>query len=183
MARQTRTTVAARTTRSSAPKVPKPPKPMSPTQRKTLATQRIANSLGANANDKDKAITAALEIISERLAHDLEIQQTLRQKYDELKTLGTTSSKPQKLDLGPAPIPLGGGTWDDYKPYGQYDPYRIVRDFGSSQMRAVLLRATPAHLREAVSFVKERNPSTKPTNARSNAGMIDYIMQYVAPGY
>jgi hypothetical protein len=91
--------------------------------------------------------------------------------------------KPAKADLGPAPVPIRGGTWADYKPRASYDPYQLLGDFGDRQLRAVLLRATPAHLSEAVGIVRERNPGTQPTNGRTTAGKIDYIMQHVAPGY
>ena len=74
-------------------------------------------------------------------------------------------------------------TWTTYKPYGRYDPYQLLRDFGGGQMRAVLVRSTPAHLREAVDIVKQQNPGTTPTNGRTTAGKIDYIMEHVAPGY
>lgn len=171
MAERRRVAVASRPAR---PKVPTSPKPMTPSQRKTLATQNIVNSLGAS--DQGKAITAALETISDRLAYDTDIQQSLRQKYGELEALDKKAPKP---DLGPEPIPISGSGLEHYNPYAKFDPYVLLHDYGRDQLRAVLLRATSAHLREAVGIVKEHNPGTKPTEGRSNAGMIDYIVEYV----
>ncbi|MGO8948930.1 MAG: hypothetical protein ACLQUY_15030 [Ktedonobacterales bacterium] len=175
MAERTRVAVVSRPAR---PKVPTAPKPMTPTQRKTLANQKIVNFLGASSQGKEtnSAITAALEIISDRLAYDTDIQQTLRQKYGELEAL---DKKPPKPDLGPEPIPISGSGLEHYNPYAKFDPYVLLHDYGRDQLRAVLLRATSAHLREAVGIVKEHNPGTKPTDGRSNAGMIDYIVEYV----
>ena len=186
MAERRSATVAARPARQKAVKAPRP---MSPTQRKSLATQQIMKALGVSDQGKEStaasnaAITAALEIISDRLAYDTDIRQTLHQKYDELQALGP-KPKPPKPDLGPAPVPLGGGTWADYKPYGRYDPYKLLHDFGGKQLHAVLVRATQKHLLEAVRIIQEREPGTKTKpSGRTNPDLIDYIMQNVAPEY
>ena len=172
----------ARTTRPLP--APKPPKPPTVAQRTKTATQGIVSSLGipdAPAHEK-AAVMAALEAISERLASDSDLRESVRQKYQEIAVM--EAQKPQKADLGPTPIPIRSGTPEQFTPYGTFDPYRLVWQYGEHQLRAVLLRGTQRDLREAVSAVQARKPGTAPRNKASKDAMIDYIMEYVAgPGY
>lgn len=162
-----------------APKPPKPPKPMSATQRSNLATQGIITAIGAA--DKKTALTAALEAVYERLVSDADLHETVRQKYHELAAL---SSSKAKKDLGPAPVPIKGRGIEGYSPYAKYDPYQLVEDYGRDQLRAVLVRATPKRLREAVDIVQGHEPGTKPASRSRNADMVDYVMEHVAgPGF
>ncbi len=153
-------------------------KPLSVTNRKSLATTQLVTTLGAN---KDAAITAALEAVNERLAWDTAFQQSLRQKYEELEAL----AKPKaKQDLGSVPKPINPRGFGEFNPYGKFDPYELLHEYGPNQLRAVLIRGTPRDLREATSIVQTRQPGTKPTSRAKKADMIDYIVEHVAgPGY
>lgn len=156
---------------------PKPPKQMTAAQRNKLATQGIAANLGISDEAGQKiAITAALEAVYERLASDTDLRETVRQKYEEIAALSKAKQKP---DLGPVPVPIRSGTPEQYNPYGKFDPYKLVWQYGEHQLRAVLLRGTQRDLREAVSIVQAREPGTAPRSRTSNADMVDYIMEHV----
>src|SRR5260221_6747057 len=79
--RRTRTAQAVR-----QPRPPKPTKPLSATARKTLVTKQLVQALGP---DEKAAVTAALEVVSERLALDSDLQQRLREQYGEIAALAT----------------------------------------------------------------------------------------------
>lgn len=175
VAEHTRTYTAQAVRPARAPKAPKPPKPMSATQRHTLATEGIVRAIGAT--DKKTVQTAALEFVHERLAYDAGMRETLRQKYEELTALSPSKTK---QDLGPAPVPIKGHGIEGYSPYAKYDPYQLVEDYGRDQLRAVLIRATPKRLKEAVEIVHAREPVTKLPNRSRNADMIEYIIEHVA---
>ncbi len=153
---------------------------MSATQRNKLATQRIITTLGLT--DEKAVVTAALEALHERLAWDVDLKDTVRQKYQEIAALITATSK--KPELGPVPVPIRGVGLDKYTPYGKFDPYQLQWAYGNDQLRAVLVRGTQKDLQEATNIVQERNPGTKPTSKSSNPAMIEYILEHVAgPGY
>lgn len=177
---QTSTTVATRVARTRAPKAPTP---MSAAKRKTLATERIATVLGATSQGKENtaAITAALEIISERLAFDTEIQRSLQAKYNELLALGSNIKPPASRKS--TPTPFSGPDLDHYSPYGKLDPYKLLDRYQPDQLRDVLALATPALLREAVDVVQARASGPGPTSRSRKLDMVNYIMQYVAPGH
>lgn len=171
------------------PKPPKPPmipkavKPMSATQRNKLATKGILVALGIPVEGEKTAVIAALEAIHERLAVDAELRETIREKYKEIVALAgglpQHASNSSASDLGPAPVPIRAGTPEEYNPYGGFDPYVLVWQFGESQLRAVLVRGTQRDLREAVSIVQARTPGTAPRSKLNNADMVDYIMEHV----
>lgn len=163
---------------ATRPRAPRAPKPMSATQRHKLATQGIVNAVGAT--DEKAVITAALEAIHERLSSDSELRDILRQKYHEIAAL---NPRPPVHDLGPVPIPIRSGTPEQYSPYGKFDPYKLVYQYGEHQLRAVLTRGTQKDLREATDIVQARNPATKPRSRSAKVDMIDYIMGHVAHGY
>jgi hypothetical protein len=168
-------TVATRTTRPSAPKAPKP---MTATQRKTLATKTIINTLSAS--DEGLAITAALEAISERLSWDTDLRETVRQKYDALQTLKPVK---QTEDFGPMPPLIRTPGLNRQSPVYVVDPYELALDYGRDQLRNVIRRASQQNLRVAVNLVKERNPGKKPSGTSKQA-LIDFIVEHVAgPGY
>jgi hypothetical protein len=128
-------------------------------------------------------MTAALEVANEWLAWDTAFQERLRQKYDELSSLSPTKKK-APVDLGPAPVPIAGRGLKNYSPYGKFDPYQLIDEYGRQQLRAVLIRATQQHLREAVDIVQAHEPGTKPASRSNNTAMIDYIVATVAgPDY
>lgn len=154
-------------------------RPMSPTQRKSLATQQLLSIVSGT--DQSAVVTAALEVINEWIALDRGVQRRLREKYDELATL--TSGK-AKADLGPVPVPTNPVSFGQFNPYGRFDPYQLLTEYGRDQLRAVLARGTQKDLREATDIVQERNPGTRPSSRSSKAAMADYIMEHVAgPGY
>jgi hypothetical protein len=133
------------------------------------------------ATDQTAAVTAALEAINEQWSWDAGLRQSVHNRYTELLALSPGKAKP---DLGPIPQPIKGPALDRFNPYGKFDPYFLVDAYGRDQLRAVLVRGTQRDLRDAVAFVKERHPGTKPTSASRKDDMIDYIMEYVAgPGY
>ncbi len=169
--RRTRTAQAVR-----QPRPPKPTKPLSATARKTLVTKQLVQALGP---DEKAAVTAALEVVSERLAWDSDLQQSLREKYGEIAALATATGTRTK-DLGPLPVPIRSVGLDRYTPYGKFDPYQLVYEYGAHQLRAVLVRGTQKDLREATDIVQTREPGTKPASRTKSADMIDYIMRHVA---
>jgi hypothetical protein len=153
---------------------------MSGAQRNKLATQGIIAAFGAT--DEKAVVTAALEAVHERLASDPDLKERVRQKYHEIAALSAETG--QNADLGPVPVPIRSGTPEQYTPYGRFDPYKLAWQYGTSQLRAVLLRGTQKDLREATDIVQARNPGTKPASRTKKEDMIAYIMEYVSPlGY
>jgi hypothetical protein len=167
-----------------APRQPKPPKPMSAAQRDKLAKQGIVSAISAT--DEKAAIIAALEAVYERLASDTDLGDSVRQKYREITALPSGTHQGgtrQKADLGPVPVPIRSGNPEDYNPYGKFDPYQLIWEYGAHQLRAVLARGTQQDLREAVGIVESRNPGARAPRGK-NADMIEYILRHVAgPGY
>lgn len=160
---------------------------MSAGQREKLAKQGIAKALGATDEKTQKgAIIAALEAVYERLASDTDLSDSVRHKYREITALPSGARQGgtrQKPDLGPVPIPIRSGSPEDYNPYGKFDPYQLVWEYGAHQLRAVLVRGTQQDLREAVGIVESRNPGARGPRGK-NADMIEYILKHVAgPGY
>ena len=162
------------------PKPPKPLKPMSGPQRNKLAAKSIVSALGAT--DEKAAVTAALEAVNDRLAWDSDLRESLRQKYHEIAALATTAH--QKADVSPVPVPIRSGTPEQYTPYGKFDPYKLAYEYGTHQLRAVLVRGTQRDLREATDIVQAREPGIGPASRTKKEDMIDYIMEHVAgPGH
>lgn len=167
--------------KAKAPRATASPRPLSAAKRKALAIQQLLSGLAGD--DEAAAVTAALEVANEWLAWDTAFQERLRQKYGELSSL-SPSKKKAPVDLGPAPVPIAGRGLKNYSPYGKFDPYQLIDEYGQQQLRAVLVRATQQHLREAVEIVQAHEPGTKPASRSSNTAMIDYIVAAVAgPGY
>ncbi len=166
-----------------APKPPKPPKPMSATQRNKLATKGILVALGIPDEGEKAAVTAVLEAVYERLAADVDLRNTVNEKYQEIASLsgGTprAAGRSSTLDLGPAPVPIRAGKPEDYNPYRTFDPYALVWEYGEHQLRAVLVRGTQRDMREAVSIVQAHKPGTAPRNKNNINDMVDYIMEQV----
>lgn len=170
---------------SKAPRKAANPKPLPVSKRKTLATQQLLNSLAREdlAQVQDAAITAALEVVNEWLTWDTELRERLKQRYDELVSISPAKKK-APVDLGPVPVPIAGRGIEHFNPYGKFDPYQLIEEYGQQQLRAVLVRATQQLLREAVDIVQQHEPGTKPASRSSNTEMIDYIVQTVAgPGF
>jgi hypothetical protein len=168
------------TTRTSTPRgrAPRASQPMSATKREALATQQLLSTLGA---DKRAAVTAALEVINERLAWDLGLRQSLSQKYAEIAALAKPTST---ADRGPAPTPKPASGLARHSPLTKTNPYELADEWGRDHLRALLEGASQKLLREAVTVVQARAPGTKPVSRSKNADMVDYIMEHVAgPGY
>lgn len=152
---------------------------MTATQRKALATKTIVKAL--DASNEGLATTAALEAVSERLAWDTELQQSLRQKYEGLQALGAAKSK--KEDYGPMPPLIRTPGVNRQSPLHVIDPYELALDYGRDQLRNVIRRVSQPSLREAVRLVKERNPGKKPAG-QTKQDLVDFIVEHVAgPGY
>jgi hypothetical protein len=134
--------------------------------------QQLVGALGPN---KDAALTALIETYNERLAGDEGIQQSLRQRYQELEALGAAK---QKADRGPLPVPINPPSLDEYTPYGRFDPYQALHEYGPAQLRAVLELSTQRDLREATDIVQSRT-GIKPAGRTRKADMVEYIMQQV----
>jgi hypothetical protein len=153
-------------------------KPMSAARRKTLATQQITNVAGSN---QTLAVTAALEVIAERLAWDPNVQQSLREKYAELLEL--SQPKPRG-STGSVPKPKGTLGLGEFSSLGKLDPYVLSRNYEPWELRQVLGSATAARLKQAIEVVQEHEPGTAPKNRTKKADMIDYIVEHVVgPGY
>lgn len=180
--RKTKAPAEPRPKTPKAPRPPKTPKPMSAAQRNKLATKGILVALGIPDEGEKAAVTAVLEAVYERLAVDIDLRNTVNEKYQEISMLGGTrqaagsSSVP---DLGPAPVPIRAGKPEEYNPYRAFDPYVLVWEYGEHQLRAVLARGTQRDLREAVGIVQGRKPGTAPRNKNNNDDMVDYIMEQV----
>jgi hypothetical protein len=147
---------------------------MSATRRKSLATQRLVTALGTNQN---AAITAALEVINERLAWDSALQNSLRDKYAEITAL---SERPPAPPRERAPRSVSGNGPARASTLEQLNPYDMLEDAGRDQLRAKLQGTTQRRLRSAVDVVQQRNPGTRPSSRSSNAAMIDYIVEMLA---
>jgi hypothetical protein len=153
-------------------------KPLSATQRKAAATQQLVSALGGN---QSVAITAALEIVNERMAHDAAFQQSVRSRYEELAILAAPRPKPVRES---APKPVAISTKPRAATLEELNPYHMLEDYGRDQLRAKLQGTTQRRLRSAVDIVQAHNPGTKPTSRTINAAMIDYIVEQLAgPGY
>lgn len=153
---------------------------MTASQRDKLAKQGVMAALGVT-NEK-AAVTAALEAVYERLASDMDLCQSVRQKYQEIAALAPAAR--QKADVGPVPVPIHSGNPDQYTPYGKFDPYQLISEYGAHQLRTVLIRGTQRDLREATDIVQAREQGTKPASRSKKDDMIDYIVEHVAgPGY
>jgi hypothetical protein len=182
--RATTVTKSARPATTKPLRPPKPPAPMSATQRNKLATQQIVSAIGASGEKAATlATTAALEAVSERMSWDRELQQSVRQKFGELQALGSASTR-QTTNREPMPPLIRTPGVGRQTPLDMLDPYELALDYGRDQLRNVLGRAAKTNLKVAVGLVQQRNPGTKPTDARTNQGLVDYIVQHVAgPGY
>jgi hypothetical protein len=144
-----------------------------------LATQRIVSTLAAT--DEKSAVTAALEVVSERLAWDANLQHELRQKYEEIAALVTIRPTPER---GPTPTPLAGHGTRRVSGFAKKDPYELLEEFGAVQLRAALGSATKQTLLDAVAIVQAREPNSKPRSKRTNQDLVDFIVEHVAgPGY
>jgi hypothetical protein len=147
---------------------------MTAAQRKTLATKTITNTLSLS--NEGIAITAALEAVSERLKWDMDLLETVRQKYDALQALGPVK---QKEDFGPMPPLIRTPGLNRQNPAHVVDPYELALDYGRDQLRNVIRRASLPNLRIAANLVKEGNPGKKPSGATKQA-LIDFIVEHVA---
>lgn len=157
----------------------KPARPRSVRGRKALATERIVAAL--DANDSEVALTAALEMVAERLERDSAMRGKLRARCDELATLRQGAKQPEPE---PAPVPISGPDLDHFNPYAKPDPYKLLAWYGRDQFRAVISRATPDALRDLVDAVQAREPGAPPARRGRKRDMIDYIVEHVAgPGY
>ena len=140
--------------------------------------QRIVDALGPN---KDAALIALVEMVNEQLAGDEAFQQSLRQRYQELEALGAAK---QKAARAISPVPINPPSLDEYTPYGKFNPYTTLREYGPAQLRAVLELSTLRDLKEAVDMVQAREPGTKPASRSKKADMVDYLMEHVVgPGH
>lgn len=162
--------------RASAPRSPRQPRELTSAQRSKLATHGIATTLGVA--DEKVVVTAALEALNEHLADDSYLRQRIREKYDEIAALSTRSGR--KTNASPMPPLIRPAGLNRQTPLHILDPYEVALDYGRDQLRNVLNRATQTNLRVAVGLVQERNPGTKPTDNRTKAGLIDYLVQHVA---
>lgn len=135
--------------------------------------QRIVDALGPN---KDAALTALVETVNERLARDEAFQESLRQRYQELEALGAPR---QKAAPAARPVPINPPSLDEYTPYGKFDPYKALHEYGQGQLRAVLELSTLRDLKEAIDIVQAREPGTKPASRIKKADMVDYLMEHL----
>jgi hypothetical protein len=155
---------------------------MSAAKRKTLATQQLKNALGARSTgDQAAALTAALEVINERWAWDGGLQQSLRQKYEELKTL---SADARTTPVTTVPKPKAASGLARHNPLGQLNPYELLNEYGRDGLRPLLSGASARLLKQAADVVQTHEPGTKPASRSVKADMVNYIMEYVVgPGY
>ena len=148
-----------------------------------MATERLTNAVAATEkSEKDIAITAALELVSERLAGDAAWQQNFRQRYDELQALVKSKAETARTPV-PRPKPASAST-PRFHPLAKLNPYDMAERYEHSELRTVLENASQALLREAVDVVQSREPGTRPAGRTKKADMIDYIVEHViGPGY
>ncbi|HEY7974110.1 MAG TPA: hypothetical protein VID72_02100, partial [Ktedonobacterales bacterium] len=74
-------------------------RPLTVSKRKAIATAQLVDALAAA--DKDTALTAALEILTERLAADTTLSGQLHARYHELEAVRDATRKQP-----PAPAPV-----------------------------------------------------------------------------
>ncbi len=154
-------------------------RPMTVAKRKTLATEQLKRALAAE--DKDAAITAALEIMVEELTLNAELDERLRERYAELEALNASKPKPAKA---PTPVPIAGPDLDHFNPYAKPDPYKLLEWYGHNQFRAGVAGATLQVLGELVDAVQSREPGTRPASRRGKKSMVDFVVEHVAgPDY
>jgi len=109
----------------------KPPKPMSATARKTLATKQLVSTLGS---DEKAVVTAALEILNERLSWDTGLLLNLRQRYDELAALNIPKPKIVRDEM----FRVDGSGPSRRATLEKLDPYQLLEDVGRDRLRAAL---------------------------------------------
>ena len=155
-------------------------RPMSATERKKVATGQLLKALAAADTDKERAITAALEAVSERLDWDATLRQRISEKYGELTELSAARSNRSRASSGPAPKPISTSGPARGRTFERLDPYRVLEDFGRDKLREMLARDTQGRLRTAVAIVQERHPRSKLPNRSRIEDMVNYIVEYVA---
>ena len=156
-----------------------PARPRSVRGRKVRASERIIAALAAD--DRETALTAALETVADELERDPAMRRRLRARYGELEALRHKAKKPAPA---PAPVPISGPDLDHFNPYAKPDPYKLLAWYGHDQFRALISRATPEALRDLVDAVRAREPDATPARRSRKRDMIDYIVEHVAgPGY
>jgi hypothetical protein len=150
-------------------------RPLTVSKRKAIATAQLVDALAAA--DKDTALTAALEILTERLAADTTLSGQLHARYHELEAVRDAT---RKQPPAPAPVPISGPDLDHFNPYARPDPYKLLDWYGRDQFRAVIVGATVQSLRELVDAVQAREPGARPASRSKKQDMIDYLVEHVA---
>lgn len=150
-------------------------------QRVSRAADTIAQSLHLN-NPKWVAAAYA-EIAAEEVSRNPSFAVRVRNRYDELvpapRRRGgashTTEPKAPKRVLVPRKTIETG----EVNIAAALDPYRLYDIYGAHQLADALREYTLASLKEAVEFVQERHPDTKPKNKSQREPIIDYVVRYV----
>lgn len=153
-----------------------------PAQRVTHAAESVAEHLRL-ANVKRLSAVLA-EIAAEEVMCNPSFVVRVRSRYDELAPAhrGASSYK-----MGPRPpkapkrvlIPLKTVETGEVNISAALNPYWLYEVFGANQLADALEEHALASLKEAVEFVQERHPETKPTNKSKRTTIIEYIVKYV----
>lgn len=150
-------------------------------QRVTHAAETVAQYLHL---DDAKRVSAALaEIAAEEAARNAGFALRVRSRYDELAapsrrrsgSTRVTGPKPPKRILVPLKIVETG----EVNIGAALDPYRLYDIYGADQLADALREHATASLKEAVEFVQERHPGTKPKNKGQRESIIQYLVNYV----
>jgi hypothetical protein len=152
-------------------------------QRVTLAAESVAQYLHL---DDPKRVSAALaEIVAEEVVRNPSFASRVRTRYEELApskrrrggSTRITDPKPPKTKR--TLVPLKIVETGDVNIGAALDPYWLYEVYGADQLADALDEYTVASLKEAVEFVQERHPGTKPTNKGHREPIIEYVVRYV----
>jgi hypothetical protein len=150
-------------------------------QRAANATAQLRQALGL---DDLKLLSAAVaEAAASEARYNSEFFARIKRIYNELAALRgrqtrRRSTSQQRTQL----VPLPGSEGARFDPFAPLDPYHLLRLYGPQQLRTALGEYSTSTLRQAVAAVQAHNPGTKPKDARRTVSLIDYVVDYVAPG-
>lgn len=150
-------------------------------QRVTLASETTAQALHL---DDVKRVAAALAVVAaEEVSRNPSFALRVRSRYDELAPETKRRGSATRLSKPKAPkrvlIPRKTIETGEVNISAALDPYRLYDLYGEDQFADALREYTLASLKEAVEFVQERHPGTKPRNLSQRESIVDYVVKCV----
>lgn len=152
-------------------------------QRSARATRELCGVLGLGTL-RGKDLTLLTIALAEQATQEAKINSGLadrvREAFNELKATSQTSARGKPKDAFEALVPVGPVDFTRLSPHGPMDPYALYEAYGHKQALRVLSDLTLENLKSSAAIVEQRNPGTRPTNRRTKAALIQYIIEYVA---